>query len=169
MTELAGLVSEALARNGITAVLSGGAGVSVYTENRYESSDLDFVTRATVSEIAEALLPLGFEHSHGDRFDHPDSDHYLEFVRWPPAVGKMTITKWSTFQTPSGTIQVLTATQVVMDRLAAYFRWNDPQALQQAVMVSRDNDLDWDDLEAWVRGEEKESMYQVFKRAAQIR
>ncbi len=45
LTELAAIVSDALQRVGIVATLSGGAAVSIYTENRYQSEDLDFVLR----------------------------------------------------------------------------------------------------------------------------
>ena len=42
LTDLAAIVSTALERHGIGATLSGGAAVSIYSDNRYESEDLDF-------------------------------------------------------------------------------------------------------------------------------
>jgi len=50
LIELAAIVSDALENAGITATLSGGAAVSIYTDNRYESFDLDFVTAALVKD-----------------------------------------------------------------------------------------------------------------------
>lgn len=47
LTELAAIVSDALQRTDIVATLSGGAAVSIYTENRYQSEDLDFVYGCT--------------------------------------------------------------------------------------------------------------------------
>jgi hypothetical protein len=44
LEELAAIVSTTLDAAGITAVLSGGAVVSIYTNNEYESSDLDFIS-----------------------------------------------------------------------------------------------------------------------------
>ncbi len=44
LAALGAIVCEALQHAGIDAFLSGGAVVSIYTENRYESFDLDFVT-----------------------------------------------------------------------------------------------------------------------------
>ncbi len=41
--ELGGLVCETLNRHGITVVLSGGAAVSIYSHNEYESDDLDLI------------------------------------------------------------------------------------------------------------------------------
>lgn len=45
-------VSQALTRAGITAVLTGGAAVSVYSANKYQSYDIDFVTAAPMREAA---------------------------------------------------------------------------------------------------------------------
>ena len=44
LEELAAIISQALEVAGILATLSGGAAVSIYTNNRYQSEDLDFVT-----------------------------------------------------------------------------------------------------------------------------
>jgi hypothetical protein len=46
LQQLAVLISEALEQAGIVATLSGGGAVSIYTQNRYQSHDLDFVTSA---------------------------------------------------------------------------------------------------------------------------
>jgi len=43
LQELAVIISTALERAGITATLSGGAAVSIYSDNAYLSADLDFV------------------------------------------------------------------------------------------------------------------------------
>lgn len=44
LKDLAGLISESLRRDGIDAVLVGGACVSIYSNSRYMSYDLDYVT-----------------------------------------------------------------------------------------------------------------------------
>jgi len=51
--EIASLVSQALEAEGIVAVLSGGAAVSIYSDNKYESFDLDFITSARNTGIAK--------------------------------------------------------------------------------------------------------------------
>ena len=40
--ELAAIISQTLEAAGIIATLSGGSAVSVYTDNAYQSHDLDF-------------------------------------------------------------------------------------------------------------------------------
>ncbi len=53
-------MSGALEAAGIVATLSGGSAVSAYTENGYESADLDFVTSALRETLEPVLRPLGF-------------------------------------------------------------------------------------------------------------
>ena len=57
--EIASLVSQALEAAGIVAVLSGGAAVTIYSDNKYESVDLDFITSARNVAIAQAPAPAG--------------------------------------------------------------------------------------------------------------
>ena len=63
LLEVAALVSNSLQKAGITATLSGGSAVSIFSKNAYLSRDLDFVTAAMVDELALALAPLGFVHT----------------------------------------------------------------------------------------------------------
>jgi len=49
--EIAARVSQALEAASIKATLSGGGAVSIYTQNEYESKDLDFVTSERSLEI----------------------------------------------------------------------------------------------------------------------
>ncbi|MDO9557096.1 MAG: hypothetical protein Q7J82_05885 [Coriobacteriia bacterium] len=55
MQELAVLVSQALERAGVTATLSGGGAVSMYSDNEYQSRDLDFVSSERLKVISDAL------------------------------------------------------------------------------------------------------------------
>ena len=82
--EVAALVSESLSRAGITAVLSGGGAVQIYSNGLYVSRDLDFVSPAPVKEIARAVRALGFEPASGRHFVHPTCHSTLEFPlgRW---------------------------------------------------------------------------------------
>lgn len=88
LPELAALVSMALEEAGIKAVLSGGAAVSIYSNNAYESADLDFVTSAGKKALAAAIKTLGFKGSNTSRmFQHPDTDWYVEFPSGPLSFG----------------------------------------------------------------------------------
>jgi hypothetical protein len=154
--ELAALVSQALENAGITATLTGGAAVSIYSDNEYRSFDLDFVTNARVSALGAALEPLGFVHQRGVRqFVHPHTDFYVEFPPGPIGFGETHVSDDSatTIQTPMGLLRIITPTQSVMDRLAAYAHWHDRQSLDQATMVARRQQIDWPELLAWVERE----------------
>lgn len=162
--ELACLVSEALEKAGIEAVLSGGGAVSVYTENEYESSNLDFVTSTYVKELETALSPLGFKKGSGRAFEHSDTDYYLEFPPGPLAAGGEVFSEWDELETDFGTIQILSPTQIVKDRLAAYIHWNDQPSLEQAIMVAKAREIDYPSLEEWVAREDGVKQYETFRR-----
>ena len=157
LTELAAIVSETLERAGVIATLSGGAAVSIYSDNKYQSEDLDFVTAALVGEIAEALEPLGFEHAGRPRlsvFEHPKSKWYIEFPPAPLSFGGTYIdhSQCRLLKTTLGNLRIITPTQSVMDRLVAAAAWDEPQSLEQAILVAQhqNNELDWAELDAWV-------------------
>jgi len=59
LIELAAIVSGTLEREGIVATLSGGAAVSIYSDNRYVSEDLDFV-------MVPSLKNCGWPWNHSD-------------------------------------------------------------------------------------------------------
>ncbi|MBN2823467.1 MAG: acetate--CoA ligase family protein [Coriobacteriia bacterium] len=156
LVELATLVSEALEAANVTSTLSGGAAVSIYTLNEYESHDLDFITSERNSTIAQVLAPLGFQCQPGTReFTHPDTDYFVEFPPGPLGLGETTIDHEDAvvIQTGYGRLRILTPTQSVMDRLAGYVAWGDNQALDQAVMIARHHELDWGDLALWAERE----------------
>jgi|GEM_PF-4859020 len=49
----------------------------------------------------------------------------------------------------TGVLRLLSPTDCVKDRLAAYYRWNDRQSLQQAILVARMCDINLDEIERW--------------------
>ncbi|MBN2405124.1 MAG: hypothetical protein JXE06_06040 [Coriobacteriia bacterium] len=156
LVELATLISEALEGAGIASTLSGGAVVSIYTRNEYESYDLDFITSERNSAIARALAPLGFHHQPGTRaFIHPDTEYFAEFPPGPLGLGETVLDHQdaAVIETGYGRLRILTPTQSVMDRLAAYIAWSDGQALDQAVMIARNHELDWSALAGWAERE----------------
>ena len=153
--DLAALVSQALDAAGITATLTGGAAVSIYSQNEYESFDLDFVTNARVAALSAALQPLGFVHTPGVRqFVHPHTEYYVEFPPGPIGFGETHgDDSAARVQTPLGPLRIITPTQSVMDRLAAYAHWRDRQSLEQAAMVARRQRVEWAQLYAWAERE----------------
>jgi hypothetical protein len=151
--EVAATVSEALAAAGITAVLSGGAAVQIYTEGLYVSRDLDFVSPASHRDLDAVLRGLGFSRAAGRHYIHQSVPYTLEFPPWPLAVGNELIREWAELQAGPMKIRILTPTQCVMDRLAAFYFWRDRQALDQAIRVASRQDVDLAHVERWSENE----------------
>ena len=146
------LISEALEQAGIVATLSGGGAVSIYTQNRYQSHDLDFVTSAAPRQLTAVVEALGFIPSSSKRlYEHPQTQWLLEFPAGPLGFGHLVVDPRSLelLQTPWGALRVITPTLCVMDRLAAYCHWNDRQCWDQALLVACSNTVDMEQLRHW--------------------
>lgn len=157
LPELAAVVSEALEAADIIATLSGGAAVSIYTEYRYLSEDLDFVTIAQIDELKLILEPLGFKNTGRPRmsvFEHPATKWYIEFPPAPLSFGGTYIdpSNCSLIKTRLGNLRIITPTHSLMDRLIAAAAWHDVQSLDQAILVAtyQSDNIDWEELDKWV-------------------
>lgn len=154
--ELGAYVQSHLLKRGIDVILSGGAVVAVYTSGQYVTRDLDFVNRyqARRQDIKQAMEELGFVEE-GRHFVHPESDHIVDFPPGPLAVGEDHLDQISEIRTEMGTLRVISPTDCVKDRLAWYYHFGDRQCLHQAVMVSRDNQIDLKEIMLWSEGKGK--------------
>lgn len=149
LEDLAGLVSQELQNDGIDLILVGGACVSIYSKNRYQSYDLDFVTYEDLKKVRKSLERLGFSYR-SKYFSRDDCLWFIEFVSPPVAVGDEPINRFSEHQTRMGTVTILTATDTVKDRLASYFHWGDRQGLEQAIDICIEvADVDLDEVKRW--------------------
>ncbi|MDO8281159.1 MAG: hypothetical protein Q7U10_00815 [Thermodesulfovibrionia bacterium] len=161
---LAALVSEKLKDNGIDAILVGGACVSIYTRNIYMSYDLDFVSYAPLKEIAVALKELGFTQEGSRHFIRKDCPLFVEFVSPPAAIGDEPVKKTDNIKTKYGTVSLFTPTDCVKDRLAAFYHWNDPQSLEQALMVAKAQKVNMREIKRWSVKEDHEEKFEIFKK-----
>jgi len=161
---LAALVCHALTKVGIDAVLVGGACVSIYTDNTYVSYDLDFVSHASLKDIAEILSGLGFQRESSRHFIRKDCPFFIEFVAPPVSVGNEPIKKEEMVKTRYGSLRLLTPTDSVKDRLASYYHWNDPQALEQAIMVAKAQKVKMTEIRKWSEKEDHKEKFDTFFR-----
>lgn len=150
LEDLALFLSDHLAKQGIDTVLSGGACVSIYTQNKYLSYDLDFVLLNYVSrkKIASALQSVGFRED-GRHFRHADTPFIIEFLAPPPSVGEEPIGRIEEIRKGRMVLKLLSPTDCVKDRLAAYYHWNDRQSLEQAILVCLARSVDLREMERW--------------------
>jgi len=163
--ELAAFICSFLKRKGIDVVLSGGSCVSIYTENKYASLDLDFIEFGSVSrrKLKKVLSEIGF-HEENRYFKSSETDIFLEFPSGPLSVGSEPIKEVITLNFPTGELRIISATECVKDRLASYYHWGDQQSLYQAVLVAKDNSVNIEELERWSEVEGKLSVFSEIKK-----
>ena len=170
LIEVAAVVSDALTKANVLATLSGGAAVSIYTDNAYQSKDLDFVTAVLLENLKPVMESLGFQHSGTPRlsqFDHPDIEWYIESPPAPLAFGHLQVDHkdCKIIEFDIGKLRIITPTHSVMDRLAAAIHWNDQQSRIQAILVAANNAVDSDAINKWFSEEgESAAEYARFRR-----
>ena len=161
LSEFAELISRELSKNGINAVLVGGACVSIYSRNKYKSLDLDYISSASTEEIDKVLKNIGFSRKKVFRqYSNADCPFYIEFPPGPVSIGEEgPITKFVKL----GCITLLSSTDCVKDRLAAFIHWDDEQSLKQALLVAKAQKINLKEIRRWAIIEGKENKYRIFE------
>ncbi len=161
LDELAAIVSELLRKEGIEAILVGGACVTIYSQNRYQSYDLDFVTFEETKKVKRVLNNAGFFECNG-YFKHQGCPYFIEFVNPPVAVGREPIHQYNQVKHQKGTIQLLRVEDCIKDRLAGYFHWDDQESLIQAIDVCLEVEANLSEVKKWAQEEGFINKYQNF-------
>ncbi len=166
--ELAAVIVETLAAEGIEVVLVGGSCVCIYTNERFASMDLDFIdmTYARKGQIAKALAAIGFVPEGSSRyFEHPDCQWSVEFPSAPLSVGDEILgpDKVAEMETPIGTIRLLSPTDCAKDRLLNAYLYNDEQCYAQAFDLACNHKIMWGDLKKWHTAEGYAGEYADFR------
>ncbi len=138
---------------GIPTVLVGGAVVAIYSEGLYRSGDLDMVLdRHRRSHLTEALKEIGLVPDKSRYFKHPECKHlYVEFPPGPVELGEEYPVFPAEIQVEGRILRLLSPTDCVKDRLAAYIHWKLRDNFRQASLVAkRQKDwIDFENLAAW--------------------
>jgi len=158
-------ISDYLRKNGIETVLSGGACVTIYTNNKYLSYDLDFVLPVYVNrkEIRGVLEKIEF-YEDGRYFKHKDTQYFIDFLSPPLSVGEEPVKVISSIRKGNMVLKLLSPTDCVKDRLAAYYHWNDKPSLDQAILVCKDNKVDLKEIERWSINEDMSINFKMLKK-----
>jgi hypothetical protein len=166
LAEVAAAVAAALREAGFRAVLTGGACATIYSDNAYQSRDLDFIVQSggTQRELEAALATLGFRRR-GDRYVHPRSTFFVEFVRGPLAIGDDVAIRPVTLKVPGGTTLALSPTDACRDRLAAFYHWSDRQSLASAVEIARRHPVRMTVIRRWSEREGHADRFREFQAA----
>jgi len=163
--EFGAFVQSHLRISGIEVVLSGGATVSIYSSNKYVSHDLDLINMfsAKRKDIRRSMIELGFSEV-GRYFKHPDSQFLIEFPPGPLTVGKEPVKQIGEMEFTTGILKIISPTDCVKDRLAAYYHWGDQQSLVQAILVCKDHEIDSDEIQRWSQVEGKLEEFEIVKK-----
>jgi hypothetical protein len=159
--ELGAFVQSYLRQKQIEVVLAGGAAVAIYSNNKYVSKDLDLINIYGVNrrKIREAMLEIGF-FEQGRYFRHPDSQFFVEFPPGPLAIGEEPVKQIIEKRLSTGTLKLISPTDCVKDRLAAYYHWGDQQSLFQALLVAQQHKIDVEEIRRWSLAEGKRNEFE---------
>ena len=106
---------------------------------------------------------MGFS-EHNRYFIHEETPLFIEFPRGPLGVGDAPVHQIASKENETGILKLLTSTDCIKDRLAAYFHWDDLQSLEQAVWVAEQNEFDLKSIEEWSVNEKEVEKFEVFKK-----
>ena len=162
--ELAAYVASHLKGRGIEVVLSGGACVTIWSEGRYVSADVDLIGGGMTPRLSlrKALAEIGFVEQ-GRQFVHPDARFFVDCPSGPVALGREAPKEIRTMQFATGSLRLLSPTDCVKDRLLAWYHWQDRQSLEQAALVAERNPVDLDELGEWSKREGKAGAFEEIK------
>jgi hypothetical protein len=151
--ELAAIVMEAL-RDALNdnPVLVGGAVVSIYTEGRYVSNDLDIVTYRDKKSIRPVMEKLGFVEE-GSYWKHESTDLLIQFVNPPVMIGKRHVYRPTKMKTKAGEFATISPLESACDRLA-WFLNGEEAALAQCVDLIVTKKITLRSIEEWLAGED---------------
>lgn len=144
------VVAEALSEASIRAVLTGGACATIYSGGKYQSEDLDLILQSSPTQkgLDQAMARAGFVR-HGDSYDHPGTQFFVEFLRGPLSIGSDLSVKPAELPIAGVRVVLLSATDSCRDRLAAFYHWKDRQGLRAAIAVAVRHPVDLERIRSW--------------------
>ena len=160
---MARIVSAALERHGVRAVLTGGGCATIHSGGAYTSTDLDYIVQGTVTRqrLDSAMRSAGFERD-GARYIHPNSTFFVEFPAGPLAIGDDDLIEPVQVGVGRARLLALSATDSCRDRLAAFFYWNDRQSLRAAAAIAVAKRVDMAAIRRWSVQEGNAERFQEF-------
>ncbi len=125
-----------------------------FQKNKYQSYDLDFIERYSSNrkKISNVMIELGF-FEENRYFKHKDTNYFVEFPSGPLSIGSEPVKEIEELSFSTGILLIISATECVKDRLAAYFYWDDKQSLEQALLVSKENKINYQEIQRWLESE----------------
>lgn len=100
----------------------------------------------------------------GRHFKHPESDVIIEFPPGPLQFGDGVVKDVLELVFDTGTLQIISPTDCIKDRLAHYYHWGDRQCLYQANLVAAKHDIDLKEIQEWSKSEGKTDEFEKIKK-----
>ena len=163
LKDFALFIAATLKKKNIDVILTGGAVVSIYSDGKYVSKDADFLSASDHRDIKTAMLEAGFKNL-GKDFYHEDIDFTVEFPGSELVIGDHPMKPEGKIRADGFTLKLLSPTQCVMDRLAAFYHWKDRQSLEQALMVAQNHPVKLAKIKSWSEAEGMIDQYALFFR-----
>ncbi len=137
--------------------------MEIYSRGEYTSFDLDLINQYNeqYKKIHAVMKELGFV-EYNRYFTHKDTELFIEFPSGPLGVGDAPVDDIAEIETEAGVLRLLTPTDCIKDRLAAYYHWGDKQCLQQAIWVAKMNRFDFESVKEWSIKEDAEDKFLSF-------
>lgn len=104
--------------------------------------------------IRESMKEIGFLEV-GRYFKHSGSNFIVEFPPGPLAIGGEPIKQVDEIRLSTGILKIISPTDCVKDRLAAFYHWGDRQSLAQAILVASEREVDIEEIRRWSHVEGK--------------
>jgi len=166
IAELAAYVCSHLKDHDINCVLTGGACITIYTNNKYQSFDIDFIDNdfTPQKKLKEVMEKIEF-YELNRYFKNADSEYIIEFPTGPLSIGSQKVRTVDKMEFDTGILNIISPTDSVKDRLAAYFYWDDKQSLEQALMLCRDQQINIREVEQWAKAEGQAEKFKNVKKS----
>lgn len=101
-------------------------------------------------------------YSVGKDFYHDDTEYSVEFPGSQLVIGNSPMKPDGKIERKGFTLRLLSPTQCVMDRLAAFYHWRDRQSLDQALLVAQNHPIKIKIIEDWSKSEGEENKFNEF-------
>ncbi len=163
LADVAIAVGDALRRAGIRAVLTGGACACFYSAGAYHSLDADFILvgECAAADLDRAMGALEFKRIR-ERYVHPVVSYFVEFPAGPLGIGEDFAVRPIWRRRKLARMLMLSATDSCRDRLAAYYHWQDRQALAAAVAIAMHERVSLSKVKRWSDAEGHAESYKRF-------
>lgn len=149
------VIATALNKEGICAVLTGKGAAAMHMTGGKLGARLNYslTSPASTSRLASAIRHLGFEPVDGGHYRHADIGVMLELTQAPLAIGHNTKVIAQTLQLRHGFVRILSATDCCREQLLDWRATQDGSAMETAVNLAKQCDINMPDMRAWMRAE----------------